>query len=547
MGTQNDTRVAGSNEGDVANKVSRSMTPLRNRPGDVEDVSRRDLAAKLLVGAGILGLAGCVDDEGRNIDSTTEALSGGAASWADTMTDLRALIGSDTTATSKPVVVLGGYYAVGDGGGGVFYWDTTSSTGDNGGTIIVPTGSSTGRWIRLYAGGDATGYKPTGPLNVRHFGAKGDGLNADDVPINATISAAIAQGGGDVYIPPGTYRTTSYIIIAGSHIRLLGAGESTVIEPTSGAPYNTLSIGDGVNDYNGITVRDIVFKESNKEVSSGSNALSIFRIFRVAIIDCYIDAAVSGVHVYACNTVEFERVRVHNIRGNTSNHGFLIEGDANGRTDVVTFKNVVIQGVSAGTLSRHGVIIDGNVNTVSAYKLYSNGIDGSGLWFRNTKGSSNPEFATIYGYESEFCYLEGIRIDAGREMFFSDVEVHGSRQRANVALNGSATVITFKGGFIHGAARQGLHIMGQQISISGMHIYSNSNSWMGHYAGIEIDGSSMRVSIVGNINTDENDSKQGPGVLVDLGADHFIVLGNIGSIINNAGFGSSKVVASNAA
>ena len=45
--------------------------------------------------------------------------------------------------------------------------------------------------------------------NVKEFGAKGDGLNADTRSINATINEAAAKGGGTVYFPAGNYRSGS--------------------------------------------------------------------------------------------------------------------------------------------------------------------------------------------------------------------------------------------------------------------------------------------------------------------------------------------------
>ena len=49
----------------------------------------------------------------------------------------------------------------------------------------------------------------SGVLNVRDFGAKGDGANLDSGAINAAIEAAAARGGGTVFLPAGTYRSVS--------------------------------------------------------------------------------------------------------------------------------------------------------------------------------------------------------------------------------------------------------------------------------------------------------------------------------------------------
>jgi polygalacturonase len=44
-----------------------------------------------------------------------------------------------------------------------------------------------------------------GFLNIRDFGAKGDGRTIDSPAIDRAIEAAAARGGGTVYVPPGTY------------------------------------------------------------------------------------------------------------------------------------------------------------------------------------------------------------------------------------------------------------------------------------------------------------------------------------------------------
>jgi hypothetical protein len=68
---------------------------------------------------------------------------------------------------------------------------------------------------------------PAKALNVRDFGAKGDGV-ADDRP---AIQAAIdqAKGGEGIYIPAGTYRLGAQIKLFKSNLTLYGDGAASVL------------------------------------------------------------------------------------------------------------------------------------------------------------------------------------------------------------------------------------------------------------------------------------------------------------------------------
>ena len=120
-----------------------------------------------------------------------------------------------------------GYYAAGDGGGGpVRVGKTGAAPGtyvDNGGSIIVPTGGDgSGAWV----------WEHSGPVSVKWFGAKGDGV-ADDT---AAIQAAITASNGNVdFGSSGTYLVTGpiglptkFITDAGS-FNLVGSGAEILV------------------------------------------------------------------------------------------------------------------------------------------------------------------------------------------------------------------------------------------------------------------------------------------------------------------------------
>jgi hypothetical protein len=99
-----------------------------------------------------------------------------------------------------------------------------------------------------------------GPLDVRTFGARGDG-SGDDAP---ALRAAVAAAGPDgaVYLPTGVYRLATDVVIARDHLSLFGDGRSSVIYWPGGAhqpPYRQVIQLYGSD----LEVRDLRFRGDN--------------------------------------------------------------------------------------------------------------------------------------------------------------------------------------------------------------------------------------------------------------------------------------------
>jgi len=127
-----------------------------------------------------------------------------------------------TISNIESINVLG-YYEKGDGGGGTFYWDATSTETDNGGTIIQATGITTGRWKRVFSGA----------VNVKWFGAKGDGATAQDTELQNVINYC-SNNKTAMYIPDGKFYF--YNLVPKSNVTILGNGDSSIlaqIQPTT--------------------------------------------------------------------------------------------------------------------------------------------------------------------------------------------------------------------------------------------------------------------------------------------------------------------------
>lgn len=95
------------------------------------------------------------------------------------------------------VAIVAGYSQPGDGGGGMFRWDAALDSGENGGTIVGMVDTGRGRWVRMFSEHSA--------VNVRWFGAAGDGTQDDAESIQRAINCARDAKRG-LYFPRGNYR-----------------------------------------------------------------------------------------------------------------------------------------------------------------------------------------------------------------------------------------------------------------------------------------------------------------------------------------------------
>jgi len=91
--------------------------------------------------------------------------------------------------------------------------------------IAAPSGSSLVGFLQ--AGASAVARTVQSKLrdcvSVKDFGAVGDGVTDDTLQVQAAINHVASIGGGEVYFPPGSYRTTQTITISTPGVSLFGA------------------------------------------------------------------------------------------------------------------------------------------------------------------------------------------------------------------------------------------------------------------------------------------------------------------------------------
>ena len=199
--------------------------------------------------------------------------------------DTIALLRAKTTTPST--VWVSGYYTKGDGafGSNIFEWDSTSTETDNGGTIIKLTSITTGRYKLKFSGA----------VNVKWFGAKGDGITDDSVSFKnawkyTTIFTILSTNRTSkrLYMPGGTYlitennflnNATYNINYAGYNYEIVGDGKGQsciLFKPSIDSAYMYDQTIPECPAFAGLSFMDIRILFNNTNIVSG-NTINGFR------------------------------------------------------------------------------------------------------------------------------------------------------------------------------------------------------------------------------------------------------------------------------
>ncbi|MBD0701699.1 putative Ig domain-containing protein [Pseudomonas sp. PSB1] len=286
-------------------------------------------------------------------------------------------------------------------------------------------------------------------FNVQNFGAKGDGITDDTAAIQSAIDAAAAAGGGQVYMPTGTY--------------IVSAGE----EPSDGClmlKSNVYLYGDGMG-------------ETTVKVADGSDT-KITGIIRSAYGEETHDFGVSHL----------------TIDGNRDNTTGKIDGWFNGYIpgEEGYDSNVTLDSVEIKDCSGYG--FDPHEQTVN-------------MVIKNSVSHGNGLDGFVADFLSDSTFENNVAYDNDRHGFNVVTSTHDFTLTNNVAYNNggngivvqrgsedipSPSNITITGGEVYGNGGEGVLIkLSSDVTVSGVDIHDNAS------AGIRIYGSN-HVEVIDN-------------------------------------------------
>jgi hypothetical protein len=252
----------------------------------------------------------------------------------------------------------------------------TASTGEISSASVVATGSTTPRTL-------ANRFADV--VNVKDFGAIGDGVTDDTAAIQAAIDQAGSQGGGSVFFPAGQYLISATLSITQPNIALFGdALECSYINRSS--------------NFTGGTIY---------AKAPTSSLLQNIGIYNLSIFDIN-GSMTNGAHI-TLDWVAF--ATIENVRIRDGHSGVALLGAQNiylnGRLDWRITSN------PSSSIGRYGLLA-GATTVAGTYQLH-----GGDIWITGTLNCYGGNF-----FSTQYALDDIIRVDMVDGLYF-DGDLHG--------------------------------------------------------------------------------------------------------------------------
>lgn len=247
-------------------------------------------------------------------------------------------------------------------------------------------------------------------IDVRGYGAQGDGTTDDTASIAAALSRAAALGGATVFVSPGTYKISSTLTLSPG-VALRGASSlSSVLKLADGANCDIITRGSGHGQFRYISDLYLDGNKANNISGRGiylaTGAVSSYirnvNLINVAGIPLYLDTcdqmlveniyvnstdAVYGVYLKTCTQMTL----LHLASERSATASFYLE-----QSDYCNLYNVGSE-QTAGS-GKHGLVLDSciGVNVFGAMG-FAQGSQADAVRITNDASSSRTSDITLVG------------------------------------------------------------------------------------------------------------------------------------------------------
>ena len=291
-----------------------------------------------------------------------------------------------------------------------------------------------------------------GVVNVKDWGAYGDGVHDDTAAIQAAIDAVQKAGGGTVYVPPGTYHTSSSLIISENNVALVGAGLFVSLIQSTVEDIDVLQITDA--PVSGTYIGHIGF--ACLPTPTAGSAIHINGVngdvYSTLIEDVWCDNTYNGLYLENSNDCKLNWLRTNSI----------------GDTGVYIASSAAVTGIIAGEIegNQYAINIDGAGTVRIAHtELY---VNNGAQYCLNITGAIfiwlyDVEMNVTSGTPANWPYL--VNITTSSEIYCT--QIWGNGVFIGAGMTGT---VTFLGGRFGGSTTSngaGLHVESGAVVVTG--------------------------------------------------------------------------------
>lgn len=224
-------------------------------------------------------------------------------------------------------------------------------------------------------------------FNVRSYGADNTGAQDAGTAITATMTAAVAAGGGWIYFPAGTYRISSTIQISSALLQFAGDGPGVSIIKSYIASASAAINNAGFTGISSLIIQGLTFTHNT---TSTVYAVQLADAYHAVVRDCEFTNHATGVVVSSSGS-NWQHVAIERCRGTAGATSagatgvFGVGGSAKG----VTFRSCRAYG-GATSGNETGFMTASTASYIAFVDCYAENMTrGNGTGFKLSDGTSN--------------------------------------------------------------------------------------------------------------------------------------------------------------
>lgn len=342
-------------------------------------------------------------------------------------------------------------------------------------------------------------------INVKNFGAIGNGVHDDGDSIQQAINS-IKANGGIVYFPAGEYRFKNPIVIKRNNIAIIGNGVGNTVLSSDSVDSNAIEIV-GAKGFYATKLSLVCFDHANGKRIGGSGILikenaSEFTLEDLQIINGYTGIKLKNAHKGVLKNVKVKELADSFLQPKGSNDGIVISDSSN---IVCTYVDTYVHNA--------GWIIESSANDVM---LFNCGVQKTKLVYENNQAktvtdSIEPKYGIFVRRKTSFASPKNILIKS----FYAEVSNdYGTafyiKNGENISIESSynawgktachianANNISIVAGEYFGCMQTGMIIEnGKDIIVDGLSLTAYPPSDNGKYSGINVSSKAKNIAIV---------------------------------------------------